>query len=155
MLALRFLGRGRLARMSEMAMRPPGFSRRCISLKTRGLSSSGTRLITQLEMMQSAVPGGMADMSVIWASTKLTLVLLCLALISLARASMSWSLGSAGTDHNNGGVVSRGLPCSCRLRSPFHSGRLCWRRGRRRSRHHCLSQLPSLPTRGVPCQLCR
>jgi hypothetical protein len=42
--------------LSSAGNLPPGFSKRAISMKTACLSASGTRLMTHLNMMQSAMP---------------------------------------------------------------------------------------------------
>ena len=57
------------AKMSEIATLPPGFSKRNISANTFCLSLSGTRLMTQFEMMQSAMPPS-RGIDVMFPSTK-------------------------------------------------------------------------------------
>jgi hypothetical protein len=85
----RFSGNGFRASISEIATLPPRLSSRLISAKTAGFSASGTRFMTQLEMMQSAMPAS-SGTDVILPSTNETLPTSSdLAWLLRARSSIS------------------------------------------------------------------
>src|SRR5436853_2635137 len=89
MLRLSSGGNSVFARISLMETRPPGFSNRNISLNTIGLSTSGTRFITQLLMTQSTESDG-RWMEVIEASMNDTLEMPEFSAFLRASSSMSY-----------------------------------------------------------------